>query len=240
MVIYPVSGKKKSANLCSAFLEGSPNAEDAAVFFGVDHSNQEHWQRVRKGGQPFYYIDNSYFDSTRQTYFRITKNRLQHPGTGTSSGVRFGRLGVKIQPWKTAGKHLVVCPQSDYFMRVVVGYRGNWLDDISAQLKFVTPMPVKVRSWSSDKTALAATLESDLDGAHALLTWSSAAAVTAILNGVPAISFGESAAAAVGSTSLRALAAPPKPERGVWCGVLADNQFTVEEMRSGKAWEMLQ
>lgn len=245
---YPVKGKQKSYEICRAFAEGcggfvTSNANDlkdgAAFFYGVDESNLHIWNRVRKERRDFYYCDNAYFDQTRQEYFRVSKNRLQHSGTGVSDCRRFNELDIYVKPWRREGRHLVVCPQSDHFMNVVVGYNGNWTQDTLSDLSRLTLRSIRLRLWSPDKGKLANTLKEDLNGAHALITWSSAAAITAIIEGVPAIVMGESAASLIAAIRLEDLEYAPRLDRTNWLGVLADNQWTLDEMRSGFCWKVI-
>lgn len=247
LTCYPVAGKKKSFDICLAFAQGAGGQiagllrEGAAFFYGVDDSNLETWRRVRELGREFFYCDNAYFDGTRQAYFRVTRSALQHSGAGESDGKRLAKLGVTIKPWRAAGEHVLVCPQSHHFMRTVVGVEGDWQAETMAKLATLTDRPVRLRAWSADKGKLAATLEQDLANAHVLVTWSSAAAITAILAGVPAIVLGQSAAQPMAGTSLEQLENPPTPDgREGWAGVLADNQWTLDEMRAGVAWRALQ
>lgn len=244
---YPVAGKQKSVDICRAFADGCDGTmanghagnPDAAFFYGVDASNEEIWKTVRREGIPFYYCDNSYFDETRQAYFRVTRNNLQHDGSGESNGYRFRMLGIEVKPWRKVGEHIVVCPQSPHFMNVIAGLNFDWLQMAIRACHSYSNRKLRIRSWSSDKTKLSKTLPDDLDGAHALVTWSSAAAVTAIVRGVPAISMGPSAAMSMGG-DIRDVEMPPMPDRTEWLGVLADNQWTLDEMRRGMAWQTLQ
>lgn len=247
LTCYPVAGKKKSFDICLAFARGSGGQiagmlrEGAAFFYGVDHSNVETWRRVHELGREFYYCDNAYFDSARQKFFRITRNALQHSGHGRSDGARLRKLQIGIKPWRAAGTHVLVCPQSAHFMRTVIGFDGDWPELTLASLAKITDRPIRIRAWSADKRGLSTSIEQDLHGAHALVTWSSAAAVTAILAGVPAIVLGQSAAAPMAGTSLEQLERPPMPDgREEWAAVLADNQWTLDEMRAGRAWRALQ
>ena len=240
---YPVANKKKSFDICLAFVRGCGGQigttlrDGPAFFYGVDASNEAIWREVRASGREFWYCDNSYFDSARQEHFRVTKNRVQHTGVGTSDGSRFRALGIDIKPWRVAGKHIVVCPQSDPFMKTIAGYSGNWTADAVARLKTQTTRELRVRAWSANKGALAATLGQDLEGAHALVTWSSAAAITAVLSGVPVVvEANDCAARFMGGTDIEAL---PMLARENWAAVLADHQFTIAEMQKGIAWAKL-
>ncbi len=249
---YPVSGKQKSLDICKAFAAGCGaqilvDAEQLqpgpAFFYGVDASNAHLWKAVRANAQQdFYYCDNSYFDDARQQYFRITKNRLQHTGFGVSNKQRFDDLGIDNRPLRNRGSHIVVCPQSDSFMETIVGYQGNWASDTMKALGGISKRSVRLRLWSGDKAKLASTLGEDLEGAHALVTWSSAAAITAVLSGVPAFVSKQCAAAPVANLALERMETPifcgPAYIRN-WAGVLADNQWTLDEMRRGIAWDAL-
>ncbi len=246
---YPVANKGKSAEICEAFVAGCGGAvargspqllPGPAFFYGIDDGNEHLWREARADlGREFYYCDNAFFDQTRETYFRVAKNRLQHPGTGVSDGSRFRALGIEIKPWRDAGSHVVVVPQSDHFMHSVVGYPGQWLPGVVAAVKGFTDKAVRVREWGRDKGKLAKTLAADLEGAAALVTWSSAAAVMAVINGVPVCVGGDSAAGPM-SGPLQDLNDLPRPERENWAGVLGDHQWTLEEFARGDAWRALQ
>lgn len=243
---FPVIGKKKSLDICLAFVHGCGGKIGTTFrggqtfFYGVDESNADAFDDAKASGEPWYYCDNSYFDSSRQQYFRITTNRLQHSGNGVSDGKRFAELGIEIAPWRSAGEHIVLCPQSDSFMRNLAGYPGDWTEDSMRALGEATRRPVIVRGWTPNKGVASSTLAADLEGAHALMTWSSAAAITAILAGVPAIVGSRDCAAWVmteGASGIENLVTPP--DRLRWASVLADNQFTLDEMRNGFAWKQL-
>lgn len=242
---YPVAHKRKSWNICLAFVRGCGGQigttlrEGAAVFYGVDDSNLEIWNEVRASGRDFYYLDNSVFDSARQRFFRVTKNALQHTGIGKSDGSRFRALGIEVQPWRQSGEHIVVCPQSVGFMRKIVRYPDDWCADAVKHLRAATSRQIRVRPWSGDKGKIAASLQDDLRGAHALMTWSSAAAVTAVVAGVPVIVQARDAAASAMSAGGFELEALATPARENWLDVLADQEFSLKELQEGKAWQKL-
>lgn len=242
---YPVAAKRKSHDLCLAFARSCGGQiaggyrEGTAFFYGVDASNLDLYRQARAAGD-FLYADNSSFDSARQAQFRIARNRLQHDGQGTSDGRRFDALGIPIKDWSAGGEHIVVCPQSDFFMREVVGFEGNWLDDLRARLSLLTDRPLRIRQWNRDKAALSATLKDDLAGAHALVTWSSAAAVTALLEGIPVIVMSPDCAACPMSGTIEQIENLPRPDgRRNWAGVLADNEWSRQEIADGTAWRLL-
>lgn len=246
LAAYPLPAKRKSVELCSAFVQaaggevvtdGRWRPDAVAVFYGVGDANLPVWQAVRGLGMPFVYLDNAYFDAARGTYFRATLNGLQHSGAGASDGTRLAKLGVQIEPWRTGGSYVLLCPQSEIYMRHVAGYEGDWL--ACALARSAGDVPVRMRPWSPDKPKLVATLRADLLAARAVITYSSAAAVGAVLAGVPVVVSVNSAAARFSSTLIDSPRRPDDDERRRWAGVLADNQFTREELCSGYAWQVL-
>ena len=208
------------------------------MFYGVDQTNLHHWKRVNADKSDWYYIDNSYFDATRGTCYRITRNQVQHSGKGESNGQRFKALKLQVKPWRTTGDHIVVCQQSDSFMRDIAGWRSDWLTEAVRSMALVSKRRFKVRVWNRDKAKAMQTLPDDLKGAWALATYSSAASITALLAGIPVAC----CAGAAYSMGVRVIdiEEPIYPEdRERFFGVLADNQWTVDEMKSGIAWQML-
>jgi len=238
---YPVAGKQKSLDLCVAFIRGcggqiaSRYRPGPAVFYGVDHSNEDCWRQARLAGDDIYYIDNSYFDAMRQRSFRVTKNRLQHSGAGVSDGRRFAALGIRVAPWRGQGGHVVVCQQSDLFMRRIAGFDGNWTASVVRRLQAATSREIRVRPWSRNKIRIGATLGADLAGAHAVVVWSSAAAVAALIAGIPVVVESEDCAARCMAGSVAQIEALPMPDRENWLGVLADNEWTIPELTDGTA-----
>jgi hypothetical protein len=251
IVGYPTPGKGKAKMLLDAFCAGAGGKvvkdvtrlqDGGAAFYGVVPATKPVYDQAKAIGRDVYYLDNAYFDSTREVYFRATKNRLQHAGAGQSDGKRFDALKLpSIKPWRTSGRHVLICPQSDPFMRDVIEYRGAWLADTLAALRKVTDRELRVRPWTGNKKEWYRTLPADLVDCWALVTYSSASSVTAILAGVPAICTGDDSIAnrGLGAGSIADIERPPMLEgRREWASVIADNQWTVEEMRSGLAWRM--
>jgi hypothetical protein len=239
LIACPVPGKAKSAMLCAAFIEGAPRNAEGFVFAGVKAGNHAQWLHARGMGVDWYYVDNAYMDATRATHFRVTKNRLQHGGRGQTNGKRFAATGVKIQPWvsRPDGYALVIQQSLDHYKHVL-GLTGDWLAPTVKRLVD----PIKVRFWEANKPQIADSFKEDLAGARLLVTHTSAAAVEAVLAGVPVYCEPECAAWdwAIG----RNLIAWDQHNAGFddrlnWAGVLCDQQWTVNEMKAGMAWRTL-
>lgn len=238
MNAYPIYGKAKSRDICNAFLQGAPKDAKGNVFYGVDSTNINDWRGCCARGETWWYVDNSYFDKTRGSYFRITKGALQHSGEGQSNGQRFKSLALEIRPWREYGEHIVICPQSESFMRDIAGWKNDWQAEAIRVMLISTHRGLKIRPWERDKAKAAATLQGDLVNAWALVTYSSAAAVTALLEGVPvACNAGACHSMGVQALDIEDPLYPPDRER--FFGVLADNQWTLSEIKDGTAWKWL-
>lgn len=225
-ILHPVAGKKKSAMLCEALAEGGAQGH---IFYGVDSSNYEEWCFVRSTAAPYLYIDNSYFDKTRDVYFRVTCNAVQETRWLDSDCARFDALGIPIQPLVRRAKgYTLRILQSPVFMQYTM---DGTLTPFGTRHQ-----NIKTRPWSHNKPEQIKTFPRDLDRTALLVTHSSAAAVAAVLAGVP---IETSKVSAAHWFSGKPITHPIWEERRRWAGSLADRQFTIEEMRNGYAWRVL-
>lgn len=241
LTLYPVPGKAKSDMICRAFAAGAPRNAEGAVFFGTE-GQMSAFKHAKASGRPWYYVDNSYFDKHRGTYFRVTKNALQiDPRGKTSDGSRFARLGIEIKPWSTSTRgSILLCPQSDDFMKSTLGLPYDWVGDVSRRLGAFGAVGIVVRPWNRDKLKANEMLHEALSTVRLLISHSSSASITAMLEGVPTISEAGAAHTLTGPLTRESLQTPPRPEgRLEFVQVLADNQFTLDEFRDGTAWRWL-
>jgi len=239
--MWPVPGKEKSNLICRAFYAGAPRWAIGCVFFGTE-GVMDAFQAAKKSGEPWWYIDNAYFDKHRGIYFRVTKNALQCSGLGESDGERFAALKVEIKPWRDVPEgDILLTPQSDNFMKSTLGRTGDWAAETLSKLHKWGFQQVRVRPWNRDKVKAAIALLDELPKLRLLITYSSASAIAAMLEGVPAISEAGAANLLTGPLTSESVKDPPRSDdRLRFAQVLADNQFTLEEFRSGRAWAWLE
>ena len=240
---YATPGKAKAERICIHFAAGvqahggkaqvmanppAQLADGAAVFYGVTPETAHLWQQAIREGRDWFYIDNSYFDATRGTHYRITRNAVQFKGIRPSNGTRRAALGLTVGPMRSDGDHVVICLQSPQFMQTVaqVDHRA-WFDQVRVEAS-KHQLLTRLRGWNGNKAVQAATLAADLQRAALLVTWSSAAAIEAYRAGVPVHVSEQSAAHGIGPD-----------DRDAWLNTLADNQWTLDEIRNGTAWRML-
>lgn len=243
VICYPQPGKQKSLDILRAFAEGTGARMcrgyvlegDCAAFYGTMNIERL-WHEVLEKQHPYFYLDNSYFDCVRGSQFRVGINALQHTGIGEPNWQRWKSLGLTIKPWRSAGKHVLVVEQSDYFMQNVVRWpHGNigWQHHVLSALKLSTDRMVVFRHWMRDKRERAATLKQDLHDAWAVVVHTSAAANEALLEGIPVFTTGQCAATAMAG-DLKTIEKPLMPDdREHWAAVLAGQQWTLDELRRG-------
>jgi hypothetical protein len=243
VVCYPKPGKQKSQRLLSAFArgcggrlaEGAPErlAPGAAAFYDV--RGLEHlWRQACDEGRRWYYLDNAYFDIARDRLYRVGVDAMQDRGLGLPDWKRWAALGLPVAPWQRRGRHIVVCRQSAEFLALVGA--PWWLGHTLAALEAATDRPIVVREKGEARA-----LAEDLKGAWALVTHSSAAAVEAVLAGVPVFCTGFCAARTMGLSELAMIERPRRPDgREIWAATLAGLQWSAEELADGTAWRMLQ
>ena len=240
-------GKRKSERLCRIFAEGAGGEvvsdgrlrPGPAAFYGVHERSKALFDAVRRAKEQerrdWYYIDNGYFAPSR--FFRVTRNALQHDGlAGKPDHDRLKALGLTIRPWRDSGRHVLLCLQSERYMRLLWDLDGEaWTRQTRAAIARLTERPVRVRR-KGDRQPIGAALEN----CHVAVGFTSNALVEALLAGVPAIALGPCAARAMGGGELRDFEIPPMPDgRADWAARLAAKQWTVEEIRDGVAWRAL-
>lgn len=251
LICYPVPHKEKSRLICRAFENGAPKKATGSVFFGTEGVMDYYQRAIRRakdGLEPFWYIDNAYTDKHRGQYFRVTKNALQVDPRGKSStGERFRQQGLVVKPARECDPHgmVLVIPQSDDFMKSTLGKKGNWTAETVQRLaEFGVPAhEIRVRPWLRDKKKAYVELHQELPSARLVVTWSSASAISALLEGVPAISESGAAHALTGpltADSVLQCGLPGLVDRATFACILADNQFTLDEFRDGTAWRWLE
>lgn len=186
-------------------------------------------------GREWYYSDHAYFH--RHRYFRITRNNYQHDGIGPSTPDRFLAVGRPVQPWRTVGAHVVVCPNSPIYCRLFGFDVAEWIASVVSTLKAHTDREIRVR-WKHTRWPIT----DDLVNAWAVVVFSSAAALDALIAGIPVFVLAPFAAGArMGLSDVSRIESPTYPDdREQFLWALADHQWTLQEIYKGQAWRELE
>lgn len=213
----------------------------AAVFYGVDEVTLPLWRETNANNVPFFYVDNGYFNSKWKggDSYRITKNRMQHDGIGESTGARWRDLGIEIKPERTprTDAHYLVALQSDWWYVRFNMTKGSWIQWLIDQIQPVLGgRKVELRDKSQHAVPI------NWQEVYAVIAHSSNVLVDALVEGVPVFSvYAETASRHLSGSFPRVdlLRRPTVDERLRWARVLADNQWSIEEIEAGVPWEKL-
>lgn len=243
VTVYAVMREMTSPRFAKAFARGcggklvtdDRHVKGDIAMFGSPHI----WHvlnRAQAEGRNWIYGDHAYFRRFR--FYRVTRNAYQHRGDGETSGVRLRNLGVEIEPWKK-GRGVLVCPPDRAYAERHGFDASRWTRDVIDSIARHTDRPITIRAREGAERN-PVTLRAALDGCHAMVTHHSNAAVEALCMGYPVFVTGECAARSMAETDLSKIETPRYPDdRNRWAAVLADNQWTMNEMRQGLAWRKL-
>lgn len=240
-----VTNHHHSKVLCEAFAQGCNGRlvppvrllKGPAVVYGILRGCGEIIRHCEWLGRDYYHIDHGYIGRGHYGgYYRVSKNALQaewperpyqHYDTE-----RFERLKLPIPKWRKTGRDIVVAPIST----AVASLHGidchEWINTVLGEIPNWTERPVVIKEKGEGD------IREALKNAWCLVTYSSNAAIDAILAGVPAIVLGPSAAETV-AWDFEDIESPVWPDLDQWLHWLAWQQWTVEEMKSGRAWAYL-
>lgn len=215
----------------------------AAAFYGIMNETVPLYHAAKAAGKDVYYLDHGYFRADR--FYRATKNADQYTGTERNpkhfAYKRWRGLGIEIKPWQmNEGGHVLVTLQSLMTFEARGEDRAKWLEDVTTVLWAATHREIRVRDKPTAKKPQPLSFAEDLAGAWALVARTSNTAVEALLAGIPAFVTHSCAALPCARTDLARIEDPFFPDdREDWAAALAGNQWTLEEMAGGMAWEAL-
>ena len=196
-------------------------------------------------GRDFYYIDTGYFGNGKvKDYHRVTKNAMQWLGpTEDRPADRLERTRVRPKAM-TPGGRILLCPPSAKALSYWDLDEAKWVDDTVQEIRKFTDREIIIRlKQPRSVRATVDTIEQALaDDIHCMVTFNSIAAVESLIYGKPVFTMGPNAAGPLANTDLSKIEDPFRPDiEQVYALLrcLAYHQFTVEEMRSGHAWDII-
>ena len=214
-------------------LEAFSKYTNNIVFWGTNDS------KSIKQHNEYYFIDMPYFDKLRshfnepgKEYWRICKNCLQINTIQNTDETRFKSFNININDWNDKGNKIVVLPSSgsvEYYYN-----QSNWLSQTLDTIKKYTNRPIIIRRKGPSMGLIhKKPLYEDIKDAHAVITLTSIAGIEAARLGIPVFCHEQSAAAPIGLHDLSKIESPIYPDRTKWLNSLANNVFTLEEIRNG-------
>ncbi len=257
MIVYH-TGHVSSKIVCKALAKGfacdiaikpwSRPLETPAAFYGRDRGTLSIVAQCAVAGNHWIMADNGYMGAGQYDgYYKLSRDGFQCDGTGIPDEKRLvdmlaltGQKFVKEWRPQTKGGHILLCPPVVGYERTHFFSGVRWVRGIVNQIRGVTTRKIRVRYKPGEKRATGRSLAEDLKDCYALVTHDSNVAVEAIMAGVPVFVSGTSPAQVFGNVDIATIIDPRMDvDRWEWLSILANNQWTLNEIRDGMANETL-
>lgn len=170
-------------------------------------------------------------------YYSLSEGWHNGRGRWPSGGPRrFEALGVELKPWRTDGEHILVCPNRSFGVGNQV-MPADWATRCAERLRRETKRPVRVRVHPGND-APQRSVAADLQGAWAVVVWSSSVAVHALLEGIP--TYIEAPYQILkGAGASGPVDAPAMPDRLPHFVRMAWSQWQIREIETGEPFRYL-
>jgi hypothetical protein len=211
---------------------------------------------VQEHGQDYYFIETGYLGNYRcdnnrtgrKVYHRIVKNAMQHSTIMDVPDDRWQQL-VKFNPnleykgWKRSGSKILVVLPSEKPFQYYGHDRAKWIQKVEKTIKKHSDREIVWREKASRGERTNDTIYDALNNdVYALVTYNSIATVEAVQYGIPAFGLAPTAADPVCSNDLTQIENPVMPDEDKiykWLCSIAYSQFSLDEILTGQAWEMV-
>jgi hypothetical protein len=228
------------------------------VVFGILRGTEELLWYCKEYKIDFYYIDHAYFFKTKHKnhmffgdrIYRITKNLenlnyltnekfIHSDKERARNNKRIGSLNILSHEQRISkGHEILLCPPSEFVCRYYkLSSPEEWTKNKIEEIKKYTDRPIIVRNKKNETP-----LETDLSKTHCIVTYQSTVAIEAIIKGIPSICDEVSPCLPVSETNISKIEKPFVPDEELlhnWIHSLLNNQFSMKEIRNGKAFEMI-
>ena len=251
-----------SHQIWPAIEKGWPDEGRPVHFFwGLAGNNISEIRKCMELNEEYYFVDTGYISKPihrypepkildeKRTYFRICKGSF-HTNKGKVNTPerleKLKQLGIdaEFKGWRDTGKHILLCPSSPTVTFQMNGItQDEWVEVAKREIRKHTDREIIFRNkprpgnkwWNTD-------IKDDLKNCYALVTNYSLSAFDALLNYVPVFAEANSVMGPVTSRDISKIEKPLRPGRKTmeeWLKFVSENQFTLKEMASGKAYEIL-
>ena len=251
-----------SHKIWPAIEKGWPDEGRPVHFFwGLAGNNISEIRKCMELNEEYYFVDTGYISKPihrypepkildeKRTYFRICKGSF-HTNKGKVNTPerleKLKQLGIdaEFKGWRDTGKHILLCPSSPTVTFQMNGItQDEWVEVAKREIRKHTDREIIFRNkprpgnkwWNTD-------IKDDLKNCYALVTNYSLSAFDALLNYVPVFAEANSVMGPVTSRDISKIEKPLRPGRKTmeeWLKFVSENQFTLKEMASGKAYEIL-
>lgn len=214
----------------------SSTNKHVAVGYGILRGTGDIFHHNQKHNIDYYEVDRGYINPNHfDGYYRISKNGLQakYKADVDYPEDRLSKLKFERAEWFDPKGRIIICPPSEYIEQYLGLAPGWWENEIVQSLDGKT---FKVRN-KSDATPL----DNDLQGAKCVITFNSNVAVDAAIKGVPIVTGMYSVAGRWSQNSMANVMNDTLKVQDPYdlLKFISYNQFTLEEIKSGMAWQII-
>jgi hypothetical protein len=215
---------------------------DANLFLYHNHSNP--WGYLRYSYNGIFPTTGEYCDTV------IDRNRWNKIQQTT---------GIRIEPYKTTGNHILLMAQRNGGWSMKGLSVLEWLEKTIFTIQQYSDRPIIIRGHPGDKRARDylgkgcrllsyknvsispsnKPLETDLQGAWAVINHNSSAAVGPAIKGynIFLTDHRDSQCREIANTNLNQIETPQQFDRNNWCQRISMSHWNFEELRSGECWK---
>jgi hypothetical protein len=207
-------------------------------------------------GRDYYFMESGYLgnypshqnDGGKKIYHRIVKNAMQQdrmldvPDDRWNALCRFNN-DLAYTGWKLPGSKILVVAPSQKPCKYYGIDRQEWLTQTIEEIKKYTDREIIVREktprWERSQSTIYDALANDV---WSTVTYNSIAALESVHYGIPAFALAPTAADPVCSKDLSQIETPFMPDENFvykWLCSVAYGQFSLTEMLSGEAWQIV-
>jgi hypothetical protein len=216
-------------------------------------------KHAEQAGRDYYFMETGYLgnyrsannETGRKVYHRIEKNAMQQrrfldvPDDRWQDLCRFNPE-LTYRGWrKRPGSKIMIIMSTEKPFEFYDLDRDQWLAHTIDTIKQHSDRPIVIREKAgrADRNSTDNIYDALNDDIWAVVTLNSIAAVEAIQVGIPSFSMAHTAASLITSNDLSLIDYPPQVDEDVvykWLSSIAYGQFTVDEILTGRAWNMVQ
>lgn len=209
-----------------------PSTEDVLVAWNRKSNNEGRIRFYEEAGAKVLIAENGYIGRDSNGHKLISLAHNHHLGLGKwliGKEERYKNHNFNIEPWRVAGEDIVLLAQRG----IGNSKRLEWYMELADKIRKKTTRKVRIRKHPGKNPT---PLFPDIDNAHAVVTYSSAAALSALAYGVPVFYLMKGwIGAGACKHGIEDLENPLRAARDLTFHRIGWAQWTVEEIINGQA-----
>jgi len=265
--LYRENGALNSKPVFDAFEKGLKslghevsNSEEgipviwSVLWHGRMSRNKFIWDKAQREGKPIIVLEVG--GIKRGTTWKVGINGINRDacfGPTGNDDTRASLLGLKLKPWRTDGRNILLCGQHDRSQQWnLYPSMERWVVETIQSIQNYTDRPIIFRPHPrcpvtdverrfknvirQNPRQLPNTYDDfdmGFDNIYTTVSWTSNPGIHSVIEGIPSYTSPSSLAWDVSIKSLTNLDNPPLPDRQQWLNDYAHTEWTVEEIAKG-------